>query len=182
MIFGSRTYFAFFNFKICRFYLENRSFLNCKKYSTYAEISILKLVEVNVLLLFGISLAKWIWHPCSIGISDKYLSKIYPLCFTIRGRFQSIIALAHVNYYIKNQMQCQIQSLRGKSSVPKKQWLLNNVKLLGHLGGSVVDHLPLAQVMIPGSWDWVPHQAPCREPASPSACVSAPFSVSLMNK
>ena len=24
------------------------------------------------------------------------------------------------------------------------------------LGGSVVEHLPLAQVMIPGSWDGVP--------------------------
>ena len=32
--------------------------------------------------------------------------------------------------------------------------------------------LPLAQVMIPGSWDPVPQQAPRREPASPSAfCV-----------
>ena len=37
-------------------------FFNCKNYSTYAEIkSILTLVEVSVLLLFGISLAKWIW-------------------------------------------------------------------------------------------------------------------------
>ena len=27
----------------------------------------------------------------------------------------------------------------------------------GHLGGSVVEHLPLAQGMIPGSWDRVPH-------------------------
>ena len=43
----------------------------------------------------------------------------------------------------------------------------------GCLGGSVVEHLPLAQGMIPESWDLVPHQAPCREPASPSACVSA---------
>ena len=24
---------------------------------------------------------------------------------------------------------------------------------MGHLGGSVAEHLPLAQVMIPGSWD-----------------------------
>ena len=50
----------------------------------------------------------------------------------------------------------------------------------GPLGGSVVERLPLAQVMIPGSWDQVPLQAPQREPASPSAYVSA--SVSLMNK
>ena len=43
---------------------------------------------------------------------------------------------------------------------------------MGHLGGSVVERLPLAQVIIPGSWDQVPHQAPCRQPASPSASVS----------
>ena len=51
----------------------------------------------------------------------------------------------------------------------------------GPLGGSVVGHLPLAQVMILGSWDRVPHQAPCMEPASPSAYVSASFSVTCMN-
>ena len=26
----------------------------------------------------------------------------------------------------------------------------------GHLGGSVVEHLPLAQVVSPGSWDQTP--------------------------
>ena len=40
--------------------------------------------------------------------------------------------------------------------------------------------LPLAQGMTPRSWDRVSHRGPRREPASPSACVSA--SVSLMNK
>ena len=39
---------------------------------------------------------------------------------------------------------------------------------LGHLGGSVIERLPLAQVVIPGSWDQVLHQAPHRELASPS--------------
>ena len=43
----------------------------------------------------------------------------------------------------------------------------------GHLGGSVVEHLPLAQVMIPRPWDRVPHWAPHREPASLSVYVSA---------
>ena len=44
----------------------------------------------------------------------------------------------------------------------------------GHLDGSVVEHLPLAQVTIPGSWDPVLYQASRREPASPSVsiCVS----------
>ena len=40
----------------------------------------------------------------------------------------------------------------------------------GCLGGSVVEHLPLAQGMILGSWDWIPHQGPRREPSSLSAC------------
>ena len=35
----------------------------------------------------------------------------------------------------------------------------------------MVEHLPLAQVVILGSWDGL-HWAPHREPASPSACVS----------
>ena len=53
---------------------------------------------------------------------------------------------------------------------------------MGYLGGSAVERLPLAQVAISGSWDQVPHQAPHREPASPSAWVSASYSVSLMNE
>ena len=55
-----------------------------------------------------------------------------------------------------------------------------NISLQGCLGRSVVERLPLAQALILGPWDRVLHQAPGREPASPSACVSA--SVSLMNK
>ena len=52
----------------------------------------------------------------------------------------------------------------------------------GCLGGSVVEPLPSAQVVILGSWDQVLHQAPHWEPASLSGCVSASLSVSLMNK
>ena len=62
------------------------------------------------------------------------------------------------------------------------KYCLKQMDLQGHLGGSVVECLPLAQVVILGSWDRVPHQAPRREPASPSACVSASICVSLMNK
>ena len=54
-----------------------------------------------------------------------------------------------------------------------------NVYVEGHLGGSVVECLPLAQGGIPESWDQVPHRAPCTEPASPSAYVSASLSLSL---
>ena len=52
----------------------------------------------------------------------------------------------------------------------------------GHLGGSVVERLPLALVMIPGFWDQVPYRSPCREPAAPSAYVSASLSMPFMNK
>ena len=52
----------------------------------------------------------------------------------------------------------------------------------GRLGGFVVECLPLAQVVILGSWDQVPHQALHGEPASSSAYVSASFYVHLMNK
>ena len=66
-------------------------------------------------------------------------------------------------------------------------WLLVNKLLVGLLGllssiilgGSVLERMPSAQGMIPGSWDQVPHQAPCMGPASPSACVSASLSLSL---
>ena len=35
---------------------------------------------------------------------------------------------------------------------------------------------PAAWGVILETWDGVPHRAPCMEPASPSACVSASFS------
>ena len=41
---------------------------------------------------------------------------------------------------------------------------------------------PSAQGVILETWDRVPSQAPCMEPASPSAYVSAILSLSLMNK
>ena len=52
----------------------------------------------------------------------------------------------------------------------------------GHRGGSTVERLPLAQVMIPGFWNGVLHWAPHREPAFPSAYVSASLSVFFMKK
>ena len=58
---------------------------------------------------------------------------------------------------------------------------LQEFGILGCLGGSVVEHLPLAQGVFPGlgieSHIGLPHW---EEPASPSAYVSA--SLSLMNK
>ena len=48
----------------------------------------------------------------------------------------------------------------------------------GRLGGSMVECLPLGQGVTLESWDRVPHRAPCTDPASPSACVSASLCVS----
>ena len=56
------------------------------------------------------------------------------------------------------------------------------VKWVGDTWDSVIEYLPSAQGVVPGSRDRVPRRAPRREPASPSACVSAPLSVSLTNK
>ena len=52
----------------------------------------------------------------------------------------------------------------------------------GSLGGAAVWRLPLAQGVIMETRDRVLHPAPCMEPASSSACVSASLCVSLMNK
>ena len=48
---------------------------------------------------------------------------------------------------------------------------------MGRQGGSVVEHLSSAQVVIPRSQDRVLHRAPNVEPASPSASVSASLSL-----
>ena len=69
-----------------------------------------------------------------------------------------------------------LQICREQISVEKE---VRKKKALEHLGGSVVERLPSAQGVIPGSWDQVAHPAPFRESASPlclclhlSLCVS----------
>ena len=59
-----------------------------------------------------------------------------------------------------------------------QQMWLETTQRKGHPGGSVLELLPLAQVMILGSWDRVPPWASCMEPASPSAYVQ-PLSLCL---
>ena len=41
---------------------------------------------------------------------------------------------------------------------------------------------PSAQGVTLETWDQVPHQAPCTEPASPSACVSASLSLCVSHE
>ena len=65
--------------------------------------------------------------------------------------------------------------------------LLENFSTLidkGHLGGLVVECLPLAQGVILASWDQIPHRGPRREPACFSLCLYLCLSrcVFLMNK
>ena len=52
----------------------------------------------------------------------------------------------------------------------------------GSLGGAAVWRLPLAQGVILGSQDRVPHQLPFGEPASPSAYVSASASLCISHE
>ena len=54
---------------------------------------------------------------------------------------------------------------------------LSNKRFGGSLDSLAVWHLPSAQGMVLESRDRVPHRAPCMEPASPSACVSASLSL-----
>ena len=72
---------------------------------------------------------------------------------------------------------------RSTAEPPRDPRILFKTALLeGHLGGSAVGRLPSVQGVIPESQDQVPHGAPCEDPASSSAYVSASFSGSLMNK
>ena len=56
--------------------------------------------------------------------------------------------------------------------------MVGSVFMLGGLGGSAVERLPLAQGVTQGSWNRVSHWGPCREPASPSPPACALFSLS----
>ena len=53
--------------------------------------------------------------------------------------------------------------------IEHNELLLKELEIRGCLGGSAVEHLPLAYGVISESRDGVPYQAPCMGPASPSA-------------
>ena len=75
-------------------------------------------------------------------------------------------------------------SPRGKKKIFQegKKVTVSYVAEIGHLSGSMVERLPLAQVMMLGSQDRVLHQASHRELTSRSVYVSASLSVSFINK
>ena len=110
--------------------------------------------------------------------------------------YENSFSLAWVLLYrgLKSRLSCLWEKEFEKSHGGVIFYLMNKSRVLScgscdtgkgeHLGGSAVECLPLAQVRILGSWDRVPHQAPSREPASPSAYVSAffPLCLSWINK
>ena len=59
-----------------------------------------------------------------------------------------------------------------QNRISTTEGVINDISVMGHLGDSVVEHLPSAQGMILESQDRVPYRAPGMEPASLSACVS----------
>ena len=76
----------------------------------------------------------------------------------------------------KNRKKSKLDHEHHRSETNVKMPMKNIIKR--HMGGSAAEHLPLVQVMVPGSWDGVPYHVSHREPASPSASLC----VSLMNK
>ena len=68
------------------------------------------------------------------------------------------------------------QSQLGSCCLGTLIWVQSNTEVKEHIGGSMVEHLPWAQVMIMGSWDQVPYPALDRQPAFPSAYFSASLS------
>ena len=77
---------------------------------------------------------------------------------------------------INSKIPCMMKCYINKFMEPKEP------KKGGHLGDSVVEHLPSTQVVILGSLDRVPHQPPHMEPASPSAYVSASVCVCVSHE
>ena len=73
-----------------------------------------------------------------------------------------------------------------KKKVPKSgktnYVYFESLEYFGHLGGSVVEHLLLAQGMIQASWDQVPHRVPYGGTCFSFCLCPAFHSVSLRNK
>ena len=132
------------------------------------------------------------WHLklpslTSTTYTSSFLNEWFPrpdfprcedLILTILDTFQSKFLYTNLE---KSKLSIPENPVNACKRGSASKWLrLSNI--LGHQGDSVVERLPLAQIVILESWGQVLYWAPCREPASPSACVSASPSVSLINK
>ena len=105
------------------------------------------------------------WLICEEFFSSLPIEIFTPrLCFKI-----TYMVLKYFSFFQSNPTSCFLYD--------------ENFLNLGRLGGSAVEHLPFGPGCDPGIWDRVPHWAPCREPASPLACVSAslPLCLSWIN-
>ena len=92
----------------------------------------------------------------------------------VGGRVSLVVGIKKGTYC----MEHWVWYINNESWKTEKIKLNLKIKLLGHLGGSVVKSLPSAQVMISGSWDRTPHRALCSTGSllpflSLSACFSA---------
>ena len=88
------------------------------------------------------------------------------------------VVKSHCWYFVSqlNKLKKSSGEIVYCGQVFKKSLLqVKNFSILGHVGGLVVEHLPLVQVVILGSWDWVPHWAL-------PLPMSLPLCVWLMNK
>ena len=89
------------------------------------------------------------------------------------GKAQKLLPIASLwtcKYVYSMCLQCCMLFCWKHTLIDKK------LEMGGRLGGSVVEYLSLAQVVIPRSRYRAPHQAPCEEPASSSAYVSVSVS------
>ena len=107
---------------------------------------------------------RWKW-VCNLYRNNNLSESVKMLLFCLN--------ITPYQWQCTGKCTCNIIQSLNLQKIPRR-WL--NQLWQGHLGGSVVECLPLAQVVILGSWDWVPHRAPHREPALP---MSLPLSLSL---
>ena len=117
------------------------------------------------------SLITWLVLP-AISSHPLWLSKVtqwHKLGCVWKGFVKNIKTLLSSSY------------LKNSKGFRKTKYLFLILNL-GHLGASVVERLPLTQVVIPRSQDWVPHRAPHREPAFSPLPLSLLLSMSLINK
>ena len=73
----------------------------------------------------------------------------------------------------------EIHTLTAAEGLTVRRIYIYKRALKGHLGGSVVENLPLPQIVILGSWDQVLHQAPHLMLSLP---MSLPLSLSVSHE
>ena len=121
-------------------------------------------------------------HFCD-RVSGK---RVFILCVTLQINVMSWPAcLPSIILQIFNEYNASVENITENWAGTDFDFIVGRIDntqinmFEGPLGGSVVELLPSAQGVIPESWDPVLHLAPCENPASPSAYVSASLSMCL---